>query len=96
MTTVRRPIPEKSSGLRVKTGRSLATAVAAMSASYARAVLLRPEARSSEATRPKARAGVDHPPDSPRYFALDLVKRWFVRRGAKDDDVECAKIGDGD
>jgi len=43
VTTVRDSIPAKSSGLRVNTGRSLATAVAVMIASYARALLWRPD-----------------------------------------------------
>ncbi len=46
VTTVRDSVPARSPGLRVNTGRSLATAVAAMSTSYARAVVLLPEARS--------------------------------------------------
>jgi hypothetical protein len=49
-------MPAKSAGLHVWSGRSLAIAVAAMSASYARAAGLRPARRKEAATRPNARA----------------------------------------
>jgi hypothetical protein len=55
-TTCSPSIPEKSAGLQVYTGRSCATAIAAIIASYARAAVLRPVRRSDAATWPNARA----------------------------------------
>ncbi|MDT5168873.1 MAG: hypothetical protein QOD02_2204, partial [Mycobacterium sp.] len=50
-----RGTPAKSAGLHVYSGNAFAIALAAMSASYARAAGLRPDARSAAATAPNAR-----------------------------------------
>ncbi len=49
-------IPRKSSGLTVKSGSLWVMATAAISASYARALCLRPEVRKAAAIRPKVLA----------------------------------------
>ncbi len=51
-------MPAKSAGLHVYNGSPLAIAVAAIRASYARAVGFLPEPRRDAATRPKARAAL--------------------------------------